>query len=163
MGNLTSLVFDFVARHKVGGTHLNFFIIKQLPVLPPEAYSEKDLAYIVPRVLELTFTAHDLKPFAEDLGYQGEPFPWSPDRRHQLKCELDAYYAHLYGLERDELLYILDPQNVMPRTPPPSPSPASSARNWPSSVYRTQVRVMASMSALLLGSLVALRSIEMGI
>lgn len=112
-GNLSSIVFDFVVRHKVGGTHLNFFIIKQLPVLPPEAYSEADLAYIAPRVLELTYTSHDLAPFARDLGYEGEPFGWEPDRRHQLQCELDAYYAKLYGLTRDELRYILDPAEVM--------------------------------------------------
>ena len=29
-----------------------------------------------------------------------------------LRAELDAYYAHLYGLTRDELRYILDPQDV---------------------------------------------------
>ncbi|CJM38692.1 Type I restriction-modification system methyltransferase subunit [Streptococcus pneumoniae] len=154
MGNLISLVFDFVARHKVGGTHLNFFIIKQLPVLPPEAYSEKDLAYIVPRVLELTFTAHDLKPFAEDLGYQGEPFPWNPDRRHQLKCELDAYYAHLYGLERDELLYILDPQNVMPEDYPSVTFPGLKRKELAEfGQYRTQVRVMAEFDRLATGQL----------
>lgn len=154
MGNLTSLVFDFVARHKVGGTHLNFFIIKQLPVLPPEAYSETDLAYIVPRVLELTFTAHDLRPFAEDLGYLGEPFPWNPDRRHQLKCELDAYYAHLYGLERDELLYILDPQNVMPEDYPSVTFPGLKRKELAEfGQYRTQVRVMAAFDRLATGQL----------
>ena len=47
------------------------------------------------------------------LGYEGEPFGWEPDRRHQLQCELDAYYAKLYGLTRDELRYILDPAEVM--------------------------------------------------
>ena len=30
----------------------------------------------------------------------------------QLRAELDAYYAHLYGLTRDELRYILDPKEV---------------------------------------------------
>jgi len=48
-----------------------------------------------------------------DLGYTGAPFPFDPVRRHQLKCELDAYYAKLYGLTRDELRYILDPADVM--------------------------------------------------
>ena len=33
---LTSLACDFAARFKVGGTHLNFFIAEQIPVLPPE-------------------------------------------------------------------------------------------------------------------------------
>lgn len=29
------------------------------------------------------------------------------------RAELDAYYARLYGLTRDELRYILDPKDVM--------------------------------------------------
>ena len=108
-----SLVHDYVARQKIGGTHLKYHVKKQIATLPPEAYSEKDLEYITPRVLELTYTSHDLAPFARDLGYDGEPFDWEPDRRHQLRCELDAYYARLYGLTRDELRYILDPAEVM--------------------------------------------------
>lgn len=40
------------------------------------------------------------------------PFRWDEERRAQLKAELDAYFALLYGLERDELRYILDPQDV---------------------------------------------------
>ena len=63
-------------------------------------------------MLELVYTAWDLKPFAEDMGYHGEPFKWDEDRRAQLRAELDAYYARLYGLSRDELRYVLDPQEV---------------------------------------------------
>jgi hypothetical protein len=113
LGNLSTLVLDFVARHKIGGINFNFFISKQLPVLPPDRYAEADLAYIVPRVLELTYTSHDLKPWAEDLGYKGPPFTFNPERRAGLRAELDAYYARLYGLSRDELLYILDPAAIM--------------------------------------------------
>lgn len=121
LGNLSSLTLDFVARHKVGGTHLNYFIYKQLPVLPPDRYTLADLAFIVPRVLELTYTAHDLKPWADDLAAydtrpateRGAPFAWNPERRAQLRAELDAYYARLYGLTRDEHRYILDPKEVM--------------------------------------------------
>ncbi len=112
-GNLCSLVLDFVSRHKVGGTHLNYFIYKQLPILPPKHYSEADLAFIIPRVLELTYTSYDLQTWAEDLGYTGPPFPYNPERRAQLRAELDAYYARLYGLTRDELRYILDPADIM--------------------------------------------------
>lgn len=110
--NFCSLALDFVARHKVGGTHLNFFIFKQLPIFPPDRYTQADLDFIVPRVLELTYTAHDLTPFARDLGYDGPPFAWDPDRRALLRAELDAWYARLYGLTRDELRYILDPADV---------------------------------------------------
>ncbi|MFL1404628.1 Eco57I restriction-modification methylase domain-containing protein [Marinobacter sp. M1N3S26] len=111
--SLDSIVTDWVARQKLGGVNFSFYYMEQLPVLPPEAYSEVDLEYITPRVLELTYTSHDLAPFARDLGYDGEPFGWEPDRRHQLRCELDAYYSRLYGLTRDELRYILDPADVM--------------------------------------------------
>ena len=113
LANLDSLTLDFVARHKVGGTHLNFFIYKQLPILAHDRYTAADLAFIVPRVLELTYTAHDLAPWARDLGYDGPPFAFDPDRRAILRAELDANYARLYGLTRDELRYILDPADVM--------------------------------------------------
>ncbi|CAK0744600.1 hypothetical protein CCP3SC1_140005 [Gammaproteobacteria bacterium] len=66
----------------------------------------------LPCVLELTYTAHDLALFARDLGYDGAPFPWDPERRARLRAELDAYYAKLYGLTRDELRYILDPADI---------------------------------------------------
>jgi hypothetical protein len=113
LGCLNSLTCDYIARQKVGGTALKYFTMKQLAVLPPDRYSEADLSFIVPRVLELTYTADDLRPWAEDLGYTGEPFPWNPDRRARLRAELDAYYAKLYGLTRDELRFILDPADVL--------------------------------------------------
>lgn len=112
-GNLCSVVLDFAARQKVGGTSLTYHYIKQFPVLPPERYTQADLDFIVPRVLELTYTAYDLKDWAADLGYHGAPFAWDEDRRASIRAELDAYYARLYGLERDELRYILDPADVM--------------------------------------------------
>ena len=67
----------------------------------------------MPRVLELTYTAWEMQPFARDLGNEGEPFRWDPERRALLRAELDAYYAYLYGLSKKELRYILDPKDVM--------------------------------------------------
>jgi hypothetical protein len=129
--NLASIVFDFVARQKIGGTNMSFFIFRQLPILPPSAYTEEDLAIIVPRVLELTYTAHDLRPWAEDVvaswnrAHPGEPlalpaapYAFDPGRRAQLRAELDARYARLYGLTRDELRYILDPADTHGRDYP---------------------------------------------
>jgi hypothetical protein len=109
---LTSLAFDFSARHKVGGTHLNFFIAQQLPVLPPSDFSRDDLDFIAPSVLELTYTNHAMKPWAEDLGYSGNPFSWDEGRRAQLRAELDAFFAKKYGLSEEELRYVLDPTKV---------------------------------------------------
>jgi hypothetical protein len=113
LANFNSLVQDFVARMKIVGTHLSFNYMRQLPILPADTYDEAALAFIVPRVLELTYTSHSMAPFARDLGYDGAPFPWDEDRRAQLRAELDAWYALAYGLTRDELRYVLDPKDVM--------------------------------------------------
>ena len=113
LANLNSLTLDYIARQKVGGTHLTYSYLKQFPILPPDHYAETDFDFIVPRVLELTYTSHDLLPWVEDLGYSGPPFGFDPDRRAGLRAELDAYYARLYGLSRDELRYILDPADCM--------------------------------------------------
>lgn len=111
--NFSSLVTDFIERRKLGGTNLTFQYLFQLPILPPSAYSEADLAFIAPRVLELTYTSHSMAPFALDLGYDGPPFAWDEARRAHLRAELDAWYALAYGLTRDELRYVLDPKDVM--------------------------------------------------
>ena len=92
---------------------MNYFIFKQIPVLPPSAYDFTAIAFIHARVLELTYTSYDLQHWAQDLGYDGPPFPFDLERRALLRAELDAYYAHLYGLTRDELRYILDPADLM--------------------------------------------------
>jgi len=159
--NQNSIVSDFIARQKIGGTSMGYFILKQLPALPPQNYSPAAMSFIVPRVLELTYTAYDLQPFADDLWREasaeqralferqwleshrnftkktGEssipenlatfapsrfnsppyvfpypPFPWDEDRRAVLRAELDAYYARLYGLNRKQLRYILDPADL---------------------------------------------------
>lgn len=110
--NLCALSLDFAARHKVGGTHLNFFVYQQLALVPPAFYTEHRLAFLIPKVLELTYTSHALAPFARDLGHHGPPFTWDEERRAHLRAELDAFYARAYGLTRDELRYILDPADV---------------------------------------------------
>jgi hypothetical protein len=112
VADLNSLVLDYVARNKVGGLNLSAGILEQFPVLPPSFYTPADLAFIVSRVVELTYTSHSLASFARDLGYHGLPFKWEEERRAQLRAELDAVYAHAYGLTRDELRYILDPADV---------------------------------------------------
>ena len=113
IGNLSSIVFDFVARQKLGSVTLNFFIVKQLPVIPPGNFSGADVEYILPKILELTYNSHDLSGWAKYLNYEECPYTFDPAKRALLVAELDAYYAHLYGLNRDELRYILDPADVM--------------------------------------------------
>jgi hypothetical protein len=104
---------DFVARSKISGSNISFFLIEQFPIMPPEFFDNANLDFIAPRVLELIYTSYALSPFARDLGYDGPPFPWDEDRRTLLRADLDAFYARAYGLTRDELRYILDPTDVM--------------------------------------------------
>jgi hypothetical protein len=113
LGCLNSIVCDFVARQKLGGTSFKLYLIKQIAVLPPAFFNHSYLSFITPRVLELTYTSSSMSSFAEDLGYVGAPFSWNEGRRAQLRAELDAWYAHAYGLTRDKLRYILDPADVM--------------------------------------------------
>ncbi|MFZ1414093.1 MAG: DNA methyltransferase [Defluviicoccus sp.] len=112
LANMASLSLDFVARQSISGAHMTFGVLKQLPILPPDFYTEPRLAFITPKVLELTYTSHSLAPFARDLGHDGPPFAWDEDRRAHLRADLDAFYARAYGLTRDELRYILDPADA---------------------------------------------------
>lgn len=121
--SLSSFAFDFAARFSVGGTHMNFFILKQLPVLPPGIYrqpchyasSNTHLTWLLPRTIELTYIAYDLRPFAQECGYHGPPFRWNEERRFLLRCELDAAYFHLYGITRDDVDYIMDTFPIVKR------------------------------------------------
>jgi len=122
--NLLSIPFDYCARQKVAGLNLNYFTMRQLPTLRPESYAMpapwapalQIRDWLLPRVLELTFTAWDLKAIAEDCGDDGPPFIWDPKRRFQLRCEIDAAYFHLYGISRDDTAYILDTFPVLARS-----------------------------------------------
>ena len=107
-----SLPFDFIARLSVGGTHLTYSYLKQFAALPPSAFSTHDLDFIRPRVLELTYTSHIMKLWAEDLGYSGPPFAWNEVRRAQLRAELDVLFARKFGLTEEEQRYVLDPTKV---------------------------------------------------
>ncbi|WP_239520942.1 Eco57I restriction-modification methylase domain-containing protein [Pseudooceanicola aestuarii] len=113
LGSSQALVLDYVARQKIGGTHFTVDNWRQLPIFAPTFYTPERLAFVTPRVLELTYTSRALAPFARDLGHDGPPFAWDEERRALLRAELDAFYARAYGLTRDELRYILDPASVM--------------------------------------------------
>jgi len=115
LSNINSFVVDYIARQKVGGNHMTTGHMKQLPFLPPEHYSLDDFRFIVPRVLELTYTASDLQPFSQDVGYDGPPFIWDENRRFLIRCELDALYFHLYDIARDDVDYIMETFPIVKR------------------------------------------------
>jgi hypothetical protein len=117
---LASFAFDFVTRSKLGGPNLNFFILEQLPVPPPDRFESAckkgTLAdSIASRVLELSYTARDLEPFALDLGYRGAPFGFDEERRARLCAELDALFFMVYGVSRSDADKILDTFPILER------------------------------------------------
>jgi len=118
LANLNSFAFDFLARQKVQGQHLNWYILEQLPVIAPAAFEQtlvgvKLADFIRGEVLALSYTAHDLAPFARDLGYVDAdgnarpPFKWDAEDRAQRMARLDALFFHLYGLDAADAEYIL--------------------------------------------------------
>lgn len=142
LANFLSLELDVIARMKLGGTNLTYGYFRQFPVLPPSAYHEAALSFIVPRVMALTYTANDMTEWAKALWTDSTPamrqkmlelngknrkfsqensgstlacgpYIYDDIKRAILRAELDAYFARLYGLTRTELQYILDPHSVM--------------------------------------------------
>lgn len=111
---LNSFVIDFAARSAVGGTDLSYFIIKQLPIIHPKRLQEETgwgctyAEFIKPRVFELTYTSSEIWSFAKQLGHDKPPFTWNEDRRLFVRCEIDAAFFHLYGIESDDVAYIME-------------------------------------------------------
>ena len=134
--NLNAFAFDFVLRQKLQGQTINLFILEQLPVIAPARFQEPLPAafaqamraaqlmnghhpqptvadFVLPQVLALSYTAHDLAPFARDLGYVDAagavlpPFVWNEEERRARLAALDALFFYLYGLNTQDATHIL--------------------------------------------------------
>ncbi len=116
LASLSSFCFDYVTRQKVGGVNMSYFYVRQFPVIPPEYYRNTCFQgdrttidnWILPRALELIYSAWDHRLFASDCKYDGPPFRWDDERRFTLRCELDALFFHLYRISRHDVDYILE-------------------------------------------------------
>ncbi|WP_291555757.1 hypothetical protein [Comamonas sp. SCN 65-56] len=134
--NLNAFALDFVLRQKLQGQTINLFILEQLPVIPPAHFNQPLPAaftaaarkaqlmnghhaqpsvadFVIPQVLALSYTAHDLAPLARDLGYvdsQGAVLPpivWNDEERRERLAALDALFFWLYGLDAADVDYVL--------------------------------------------------------
>lgn len=102
-----SFPFDFVARQKIGGMNLNFYLAEQLP-MPPPCYLDRPCQWvqssigdwIAARTAELVNTSRSI---AGDQAWS-----YIAARRFLLRCELDAAFFHVYGLDRDEVDYVME-------------------------------------------------------
>lgn len=137
LANLNAMAFDFVLRQKVQGQNLNWFIVEQAAVIAPERFDERlppkfaaamraaqlmnghhphptVADFVLPQVLALSYTAHDLAPFAQDLGYVDAagavlpPLEWNEAERRARMAALDAVFFYLYGVGADDASYIMN-------------------------------------------------------
>jgi len=108
-----SLVADYCLRHKTGQPSLPLWCPEQMPIHSPRQVTQADILFVRERLAPLVVSANDIREFSVDMGFGPVEPGWNPAERSVLQAELDAYYAHLYGLSRDELRYILDPADVM--------------------------------------------------
>ena len=90
----SSFVFDYVARQKVGGTHMTYGYLMQLATVipgtaPPWPGSTADW-------------------FRERAMFLQSPGSWTCSDRSSVRAELDAAYFHVFGIARDDVDYIME-------------------------------------------------------
>ncbi|MFH9734111.1 hypothetical protein [Streptomyces sp. NPDC017260] len=109
-----SFIYDYTLRNNLTQPSLPQSTTEQIPT-PTPADLEPYEAFIIRRALELTYTAHDMRDFARDLGDEGSPFRWDSERRKRIRAELDALFFHLYGIKREDVSYVLDTFPIVKR------------------------------------------------
>lgn len=106
-GVLSSFVLDFVARPKVGGVHLNFFIANQLAVLPPHEL-DRVTDWGTGRTFLGDWLTSRVKSLSSVRGWQDFP-------REEVRAEIDAAMFHAYSIERDDVDYIMETFPIVQR------------------------------------------------
>lgn len=112
----SSIAFDYVTRQKLSGSNVTYFNVKQFACPAPASFAEPvvwrpdaSLAdWVIPYVLELSYTSWRLRAYAQEMGDGGPPFRWEPKRRALLRADLDAAFFHVYGLTRPEAEHVLN-------------------------------------------------------
>ena len=112
ISQFNSFILDFIFRKKMATNHLTQMDISQLPFLS-EDIIKKHYELIKPLVLELLYTNHTLDDFAKELNFFEEIFSWDDEKRFDLMRRLDAIYAVLFKLTKNEIRYILEDFNVL--------------------------------------------------
>ncbi len=118
LGIANSFCIDFLARKK-GALHITYTVLDSLPL--PRSYTGSPVeAAIVRRSMMLTATGPEMAEFWK----RGEPLLGisaeehhpceNPVQRRALRAELDVLIARdFFGLNRDEMRYLLDPVDIL--------------------------------------------------
>ncbi len=110
----------FADEKEVQATHLMWYIVEQLPMIPPAMFEgkigkTKIADFVREQVLRLTYTAWDMQPFAQDMGYEGDPFIWDEEDRRHRKAKLDALFFNLYEIIDEDADYIMETFPIVQR------------------------------------------------
>lgn len=115
---LSTLVVDYAVRQK--SNRMTFFILEQLPMLSRERLQETPSwlgemvgVWINKRAIELFYTSCELKALADSVGWATPPFKWDSSRRPTLQAEIDAAALHLFGMDKEQVEWILDSFTVL--------------------------------------------------
>jgi hypothetical protein len=104
--SLCSLPLDFAARQKIGGTNASFFLMEQIPVPSPDTYADR--RSWTPSTLAEWVTA---RVAWREASSRDE----SSVDALSVRTELDAAMFHLYGIDRDDVDYIMETFPIVKR------------------------------------------------
>jgi hypothetical protein len=110
-----SFAFDYLLRNSLSQPSIPQGTLEQIACPSPTSFQLGLAEVVLPRAIELTYTAWDLQPFAEDCGYHCPLFRWDEDRRFLIRCELDAAFFHLYGISREDVDHIMETFPIVKR------------------------------------------------
>jgi hypothetical protein len=153
-----SFALDYCARQKLGGANMTFGTATQLPVISPSMIVDAGVGcpirhILVRGILELSAIADDMSPFSRDLWPEGDGavFCYDPERRFEIRCELDAAFFHLYLGTADDWRAKASPE-LLKSLPTPRDAVAYIMETFPivkkkdiaaHGVYRTKERILA--------------------
>ncbi|MFZ2528183.1 MAG: hypothetical protein WAX14_11095 [Rhodococcus sp. (in: high G+C Gram-positive bacteria)] len=56
-----------------------------------------------------------MSDWAAECGHTNAPYQWNSEQRSGIKSEIDAAFFHLYGIDRDDVDYIMDTFPIVKR------------------------------------------------
>ena len=121
--NINSFVFDYILRFRCNGIHLNAFILKESPLIKIKKMNEyKNKLAIYNASLQLCSEVF-AKEWLEIIKNKPEIktnnwhslWALTDHERLRLRCILDAVVAEMYGLDYDDLAWILKDDPTDPK------------------------------------------------
>ncbi len=114
MATLNSYSYDYALRARLGGINLNYFVIEETPVLGPIGWQDIPSAVLKAVNLgwpHLRYSSEwlRLRRLLSAVTWRSWKTIWALTfhERLRLRCLLDAVVAELYGLDWDDLAWIL--------------------------------------------------------